>query len=79
MHKYKDYKNNLICKLCGESESCCLEFHHTDNNKEGNISQLITNNGWSWNAVKLEIDKCVVVCANCHRKIHAGIAQLVEH
>ena len=31
----------------------------------------------SWEKVKEELDKCILVCANCHREIHAGIIQLL--
>lgn len=71
---YTDYKRNLRCSHCGEDESCCLEFHHRDNNKESNVSSMPFE-GNSWESIKKEIDKCIVLCANCHRKEHKRCGQ----
>ena len=70
--EYKDGK----CKLCGY-DGCiqALEFHHVGNTgKDVGIS----DKGYtrSWQRVKKEIDKCILVCANCHRELHVGIKQL---
>lgn len=66
-------KQSCGCKLCGESNACCLDFHHLEPKKKKNsVSKLVTG-CHSWATIKKEADKCVVVCANCHRKIHAGI------
>lgn len=49
-----------------------LEFHHKDpSGKDFGIS----SNGYtrSWEKVRLELDKCVLLCAVCHREIHAGV------
>jgi 5-methylcytosine-specific restriction endonuclease McrA len=63
------YKDGLSCKVCGESCSVCLEFHHLDpNSKEGNISTMVTHFA-SVAQVLMEIAKCVVLCRNCHAKI----------
>lgn len=64
------------CKVCGYSkELTALEFHHTDpKEKDFGLSQRGLTR--SWEKIKLEIDKCVLVCANCHREIHSGITQL---
>ena len=64
------------CQICGYSKcSEALEFHHLD---EGNKDFGISKKGYtrSWERVKSEIDKCVLVCANCHRELHAKIAAL---
>lgn len=61
------------CKVCGESTPCCLDFHHT-RDKIGEVSQLI--NSVSWDKVLAEIEKCILLCANCHRKVHAGLIKL---
>ena len=70
-----DYKGGK-CAICGYNKcKQALEFHHLD--QEGKDFG-ISAKGYSraWNKVKREIDKCIVVCANCHREIHAGNTQL---
>lgn len=63
------------CSLCGYAKcSAALEFHHFDENKKdfGLSRKGLTR---SWKRVAQELDKCLLVCANCHREIHAGILQ----
>lgn len=72
VYAYKLYKS---CLICGESEPACLDFHHISNDKEINIADAIRC-GWSLDKIKKEIEKCVIVCANCHRLIHAGIISI---
>ncbi len=56
------------CSLCFEKDYCCLEFDHIDpSKKKMNISKML-DYGYSVAAIKLEVDKCRVLCANCHRK-----------
>lgn len=73
---YKDWlqeiKNDLYCKYCGESENCCLDFHHVNGEKDLGISSMVSQKV-SKKKIVDEIDKCIVVCANCHRKIHSNI------
>lgn len=73
---WKEYKKQFSCILCKENESCCIDFHHKDDDKEGNVSALI-NSGNKTRVLK-EVAKCVPLCSNCHRKLHAGITQLAE-
>ncbi len=65
-----DYKHERGCACCDETEPVALDFHHPNDDKEFNIGQQI---GLSEAKIWEEIAKCVVVCANCHRKIHANI------
>jgi len=52
------------CIICGENRVPCLQFHHLDmDNKEFTISNSLNK---SWKNIKKEIDKCIVLCANCH-------------
>lgn len=61
------------CSMCQEMDPCCLDFHHL-NPKEKDLSlSRGVNNGWSIDRIQKEIDKCILVCANCHRKIEYKI------
>lgn len=69
-----EYKKGLSCMCCGESEPSCFDFHHVDPAvKDFGIAEMIGR--FSWDRILVELKKCVCVCANCHRKIHAGIMQ----
>jgi 5-methylcytosine-specific restriction endonuclease McrA len=63
------------CQVCGYSKCrAALEFHHTDPaEKDAGINSTVASGGKSFEAIKSELDKCVLVCSNCHREIHAGI------
>lgn len=65
--------HKTACAVCGESEAACLQFHHADqSNKEKNVISLATA---SMKKIVDEISKCVVLCANCHMKVHAGLVE----
>lgn len=65
-----EYKSARGCIQCGESHIACLDLHHRDpKQKEIDPSNMIKR-GWGPERVKLELDKCDVICANCHRKLH---------
>ena len=69
---FGEYKEQLSCSICGESESVCLDFHHRDSEEKfKEVSRMVGD--YSIETTKLEIDKCDVLCANCHRKRHAGL------
>lgn len=61
------------CTRCGyDKYEGALEFHHLDpSEKDFSISRNGTTK--SWERVKEELDKCILVCANCHRELHAGL------
>ena len=67
---FNKVKSENKCCFCSEDNPICLDFHHLFDKLDG-VSELI--NKHSFKKAKLEIQKCVVVCANCHRKIHAGL------
>jgi 5-methylcytosine-specific restriction endonuclease McrA len=59
------------CELCGYDRCFeALEFHHQDSSKK---DFSISSRGYtrSWDKVKEELDKCILLCANCHREVHA--------
>lgn len=60
------------CTYCNEKELCCLEFHHFNpKEKKYEISILYENK--SLKRLLTELPKCIVVCCNCHKKIHNNI------
>lgn len=62
------------CAICGEHDPICLDFHHYDpNEKQFNMSAAVMK---TIPDLINEASKCVVVCANCHRKIHAGMLNI---
>lgn len=64
------------CALCGEVESVCLDFHHLDPaTKSFDVSQSARQRK-NEAEIRAEIQKCVVLCGNCHRKLHGGVLSL---
>lgn len=71
----RNYKGGK-CMLCGYNRyQGALDFHHK-NAKDKEFGISVRGLTRSWEKIKAEIDKCVLVCANCHREIHAGVSQL---
>lgn len=55
------------CCDCGETDPVVLEFDHVYGDKVCAVSTM-ARNGAPWSRIAAEIDKCVVRCANCHRR-----------
>lgn len=69
------YKRICKCFICSESEPVALDLHHLDpRNKDGHPSKMIK---YSTESLKKEVRKCVVLCSNCHRKVHAELITLL--
>jgi hypothetical protein len=73
---FAEYKAHLRCANCGETTAACLDFHHLDNRNKDITLSLSVKWGWGRDRIKREIDKCVVLCSNCHRKLHAGLIKV---
>ena len=69
-----EYKGNQ-CQLCGYNKcSEALDFHHLNpEEKEFNLSDR--NIKLDWPEIQKELDKGIILCANCHREIHAKLNQ----
>lgn len=65
-----EYKSKLSCTKCKEKHPACLDFHHKDSATKDFSLGII--GGWGYGKERLlrEIEKCVVLCSNCHRKVH---------
>jgi len=66
-----EIKSNHGCRECDEDDPRCLDFHHTGDKSE-NVSTMVWDDA-SKESLRDEISKCVVLCANCHRKKHRKI------
>jgi hypothetical protein len=74
----RELKFKLKCSQCPEDYPACLDFHHPGNKEKSgrrghndgdNVAALVQR-GCSRVRILKEIEKCIVLCANCHRKLH---------
>lgn len=69
-NQYYAFKKTLECCHCGEAAPYCLDFHHVDGaDKQFSVANHTQIN---WGTLVRELEKCVCLCSNCHRKVHAG-------
>lgn len=63
------------CRACGfDKYPCSLDLHHRDSKaKAPNFRSL---RGWSWKRILVELQKCVLLCKNCHAAHHAGLLEI---
>lgn len=67
-HRHKIEKG---CSICGYNKfGGALEWHHADGDKEHDPASALNR---SWERYIIESDKCVLLCANCHREVHSDI------
>ena len=67
----RNIKTNSKCKECGQKGIACLSFHHIDpKTKLEQITVLVKYKKYSLEIIKREIEKCELICENCHRKLH---------
>ncbi len=68
-----DYKKTLFCQRCGFSDYRALDFHHPDPGEKDRAVADLASRGAAIAKIKKEIDKCIVLCANCHRIEHYDV------
>lgn len=66
----EDHKRHLGCALCGEDEPVCLDFHHRDPARKSFTLSGALRDGRKFSDILDEIQKCTLLCANCHRRAH---------
>lgn len=64
----EEYKKTQVCEQCGESDFRVLDFHHSNSDKEFNVSNM--TRGFSIERILVEIKKCKCLCVKCHRILH---------
>jgi 5-methylcytosine-specific restriction endonuclease McrA len=72
------YLGGKQCKVCSTDllPICCYDFHHNKGAKEQEISKMMRTKKSLDNELKKELDKCAVVCANCHRQVTSKLIGL---
>jgi predicted HNH restriction endonuclease len=60
------------CNRCGFSTQylSVYDFHHVDPSKKEFGFATLLKKGWSWDIMLVELGKCIMLCANCHRIEH---------
>lgn len=73
--KRADLKERAVAHLGGRCTVCgydkcpsAFDFHHIDPDEK----DFVISSKTSWEAIEPELKKCVLLCANCHREVHAG-------
>ncbi len=69
-----EYKKACYCQDCKLADQCCLVFHHTGP-KWHSIWYLVAK-GYSLTSIQRELQQCICLCANCHRKRHETQTEL---
>ena len=59
------------CSHCNEDDPACLDFHHRENDNRLMPVNKMVPHGFGKDRIRMEIAKCDLICANCHRKLHA--------
>jgi 5-methylcytosine-specific restriction endonuclease McrA len=68
--EFAAFKARLSCTKCGENHPATLDFHHVvPNPANKKITELLRSGRYNF-AIEEIMNKCVVLCSNCHRKHH---------
>lgn len=63
----------MICDI--KYPPIAMDLHHVDpSTKDQDVSKMLKSRGYK--KIQQELNKCVVICAICHRLLHAGLAEL---
>lgn len=66
----KNYKLSKGCAICGYNKFAeVLDFHHDNNGSKDFCIGLCYR--YNLIKIKVEMEKCIILCANCHRELHA--------
>jgi hypothetical protein len=77
-------KEKLVLYKGGKCEKCgydnlnylrVFEFHHIDSSEK---DFTISGKTWSFERLRLEVDKCILLCSNCHKEIHEDLDRVIR-
>tara|TARA_R110002050_G_scaffold148487_7_gene274698 strand:- start:582 stop:1052 length:471 start_codon:yes stop_codon:yes gene_type:complete len=64
------HKSSQGCNVCGTTDERCLQLHHKDSSTKKHSVATLIGKGYIFKTVKEEVEKCEVLCANCHSIHH---------
>ncbi len=67
---FLEYKKTLACEKCSIQDHRVLDFHHKDPLDKKDALANLSSHGKSKKTIMDEVNKCHVLCANCHRIVH---------
>ena len=74
-----EYKEGKACIQCGFSDVRAFVFHHRNPEAKTTEISIAYMKGWSWKRTLEEIEKCDLLCANCHAIKHALVNPLASN
>lgn len=73
----QNIKSKSKCSVCSFNKLECLDFHHIEN-KNDNIGAMVRDKYISIEQLEHEIQKCIILCSNCHRILHASDTETIH-
>lgn len=64
------------CFFCKMNEPVCLDYHHVDPSTKRRDVASLAKSPCLWKTILKEMAKCICVCSNCHRRIHAKLLKI---
>ena len=69
IYQYAKSRGSIACNICGYDKCfAAMDWHHRDPLEKDPSFQNVR--GWNSERLKQELDKCDLLCANCHRELH---------
>ena len=76
--QFLDEIKNVPCSVCSKQYNPVLMDLHHLNEEEKKFSLSVGVHKYGWNAIKEEVEKCIVVCSNFHRLIHNNLVSIIK-
>lgn len=64
------YKQQRGCNRCGHDTAASLVLHHVEDGEKGQAVSRLISDGYGPARIRRELNRCKVLCSNCHRKQH---------
>jgi hypothetical protein len=68
--RWEAYRSDKACAHCGFSHPAVIDFHHVIRQNKQSVNDLAVRRGNVSAAIREAEEKCIPLCANCHRILH---------